>query len=153
MVGPRKKTKSGFGGRRKSRTQFAGGLIILLLACFSVGKDVAAGISGHASHPHVHKKYAHLKNPVPMTEQSIQAGKTVFEKYCVACHGKDARGGIGPDLADEQWTHGPSDGEIFHVISDGVAGTSMKEFKDVLSEEMRWDLVNYIRSSGKKRNK
>lgn len=127
--------------------------VFLFLALLMIVRGGAAEASDHASHPHVHKKYAQLKNPVAMTGKSIQAGKIVFEKHCVACHGKDARGGIGPNLADEQWIHGPSDGEIFHVISDGVAGTSMKGFKGVLSEEMRWHLVNYIRSSGKKENK
>lgn len=107
----------------------------------------------HASHPHVHRKYAQMKSPVPLSEQSIKAGKAIFKKNCIACHGKDAKGSVGPDLTDEQWIHGPSDGEIFHVISDGVAGTSMKGFKGELSGEMRWHLVNYIRSIGKKVNK
>ena len=39
-----------------------------------------------------------------------------------------------------------SDGEIFHVITDGVKGTAMQSFKKGLSKEMRWNLVNYIKS-------
>jgi hypothetical protein len=35
---------------------------------------------------------------------------------------------------------------MFHVITDGVAGTAMKGFKKVFTEEMRWHLVNYINS-------
>ncbi len=112
-----------------------------------------AQTSEHASHPHVHKKYAQLKNPVPPTNESFQKGREIFEKQCIACHGKDTRGGIGPELTDEQWIHGSSDGEIFHVISAGVASTAMKGYKDELSDEMRWHLVNYIRSIGKKRSK
>lgn len=125
------------------------GMLFFLLLVFVV-RGANAGISGHASHPHTHKKFAKLKNPVLMSEESIKSGKAIFEKNCAACHGKDANGGTGPDLTDGQWIHGLSDGEIFHVISDGVAGMAMKGFKNELSEEIRWDIVNYIRSVGKR---
>jgi mono/diheme cytochrome c family protein len=123
---------------------------------FITAQNGSAGASDHGSAAHVHKKHAKLKNPVPVTGQSIQAGRLIFEKHCASCHGRDARGGVGPDLTDGQWIHGPSDGEIFHVISDGVAGTSMKGFRDVLSDEVRWHLVNYlanIRKKGKQKRK
>ena len=84
-----------------------------------------------------------------MTDRSVQTGRTIFEIKCASCHGKDGQGGAGPDLTDEHWIHGPSDGEVFHVISDGVAGTSMTGFRNLLPEQMRWHLVNYMRSIGK----
>ena len=35
------------------------------------------------------------------------AGKEVFEKYCVSCHGPAAdRACVGPNLTDEYWIHG-----------------------------------------------
>lgn len=54
--------------------------------------------------------------------------------------------GTGPNLTVSARSHGGTDGEMFHVITDGVAGTAMKGFKKELTEEMRWHPVNYIRS-------
>jgi mono/diheme cytochrome c family protein len=126
-------------------------LLGLVSAYFMIFAAPANAMSDLHSKPHHHKEYAKLKNPVPMSEESIRAGRTVFEKKCISCHGNDAKGGVGPDLTEDQWIHGPSDGEIFYVISDGVAGTPMKGFKDELSQDERWHIVNYIRSSNKKR--
>jgi cytochrome c553 len=102
----------------------------------------------HKPHPHKHKKYAKVKNPIPMTEDSIMKGKALYEKHCVSCHGESGKGGNGiPDLTDGLWIHGDTDGEMFHVITDGTKGpTPMKGFKKELTKEMRWQLVNYIKS-------
>jgi mono/diheme cytochrome c family protein len=68
----------------------------------------------------------------------------------MACHVKTGKEGIGPDLKGSLRIHGNSDGEIYHVITDGVKGTAMKGFRKELSDEMRWHLVNYITSLRKK---
>lgn len=124
-------------------------LLILLLVSFN-------GFTQEESHKrehHRHLKYANMKNPIAMTAQSIAEGKKLFEKHCIACHGKTGKEGIGPDLKASLRIHGNSDGEIFHVITAGVKGTAMKGFKDELSDEMRWHLVNYITSLKAKRTK
>jgi cytochrome c oxidase cbb3-type subunit 3 len=81
-----------------------------------------------------------------MTVQSIAEGKKLFGKHCMVCHGKTGNGGIGPDLKGSLRRHGHSEGEIFHVITDGVKGTAMRGFREELPDEMRWHLVNYITS-------
>ena len=101
----------------------------------------------HKPHPHKHKQYAKVKNPIPMSEQSIAKGSKIFEKYCIECHGESSKGNEKIDLTDGLWIHGDSDGEIFHVITDGTKGPMpMKGFKKELTKEMRWHLVNYIKS-------
>lgn len=101
----------------------------------------------HKPHPHKHKQYAKVKNSIPMSEQSIAKGSKIFEKYCIECHGEPSKGNEKTDLLDNLWVHGDSDGEIFHVITDGTKGpTPMKGFKKELTKEMRWHLVNYIKS-------
>ncbi|MBI5211765.1 MAG: c-type cytochrome [Nitrospirae bacterium] len=101
----------------------------------------------HKPHPHKHKEYAKVKNPVPMTEDSIVKGKGLFEKRCVSCHGESSKGNEKTDLTDGLLIHGNTDGEIFHVITDGTKGPApMKGFKKELTKEMRWHLVNYIKS-------
>jgi mono/diheme cytochrome c family protein len=96
-----------------------------------------------------------LKNPVAATPKSIKAGEQTFQKFCAACHGKDAKGdgptapkdSHPPNLIDDVWTHGSTDGEIFTVISDGAGPKSeMKSFKSKLTADEIWNVVGYLRS-------
>jgi cbb3-type cytochrome c oxidase subunit III len=87
-----------------------------------------------------------VKNPIPMTEESIRKGAELFENHCADCHGEKGKGDGNLNLTDEMIIHGDSDGEIFHVITDGVRGTQMKGFKKDLTDEKRWHLVNYVKS-------
>lgn len=100
----------------------------------------------HKPHPHRHKQYAKVKNPVPVTEQSIKKGAESYEKHCIGCHGEKGKGDGNLNLTDDMVIHGDSDGEMFHVITDGAKGTQMKGFKKELTDEKRWHLVNYVRS-------
>lgn len=75
---------------------------------------------------------------------SITQGRQLYEKHCISCHAEAGKKGTGPDLSASVLMHGSTDGELFHVITAGVAGTAMKGFKKELSDEMRWHLVNYI---------
>ena len=120
-------------------------LIILLL----VSLDVVAQEEHDKHEQHRHLRYANMKNPVAMTAQSIAEGAKLYEKHCIACHGESGKGGIGPHLTGSVRIHGNTDGEMFHVITDGVTGTTMKGFKKELTDKMRWHLVNYIKSLGK----
>ncbi len=122
--------------------------IALLIIILVVSLDVVAQKENHKHEQHRHLKYAYMKNPVAMTAQSIAEGAKLYEKHCVACHGESGKGGIGPHLTGSVRIHGNTDGEMFHVITDGVAGTAMKGFKKELTEKMRWNLVNYIKSLG-----
>ena len=103
-----------------------------------------------------------LKNPVAATPKSIAAGQQTFQKFCAFCHGKDAKGdgpmapkdSHPPNLTDDTWTHGSTDGEIFAVISDGAGPKSeMKPFKSKLTADEIWNAVNYLRSLPKDKDK
>lgn len=117
-------------------------LLILLL----VSLDGFAQEGQHEHEHHRHLKYAKIKNPIAKTEKSVAQGGKLYEKNCIACHGEAGKGAAGPNLAVPVLVHGSTDGEMFHVITDGVAGTTMKGFRKKLSDEMRWHLVNYITS-------
>jgi mono/diheme cytochrome c family protein len=108
-----------------------------------------------------------LKNPVPATPESIAAGKRIFDVTCAACHGNAAQGAVKagitisiieeqhgkqpPDLTDDQWDHGSSDGEIFTTIKRGLPPTMMAGFGGALSDDDIWRLVNYLRTLSAKR--
>ena len=46
---------------------------------------------------------------------------------------------------DDVWLHGPSDGEMFLVIRDGVTA-DMQPYANRLSDEDVWHLVNYLKT-------
>ncbi len=90
---------------------------------------------------------AKVKNPTPVSEASLAAGQTVYNKSCRPCHSRDGGGGApGPSLIDDEWRNGSTDGEIYAVIRKGVVDTRMEAWDDRVSEADTWNLVNYIRS-------
>ena len=102
---------------------------------------------------------ANAKNPVPASPASVMAGKAIFQKTCAPCHGLNAEGGPGndlipaaPDLTDDMWDHGSTDGAIFANIKNGVAPDfNMVPWKDKLKDDDIWNVVNYLRSIAKKK--
>ena len=102
---------------------------------------------------------AAIKNPVAATSPSIAAGQETYRKSCAPCHGIKAEGGSGndlipasPDLTDEMWDHGSTDGAIFDNIKNGVAPDfNMTPWKDQLKDDEIWNVVNYLRSIAKKK--
>lgn len=93
-----------------------------------------------------------LKNPVPFTKKSVAQGRTIYLRYCTACHGADGKATVdvvadATDLTSPKlWRHGSTDGEIFRSTRDG-AGDSMPAFKtQIPQQEDLWHLVNYVRS-------
>ena len=99
-----------------------------------------------------------VPNPVPATEESIAAGRELYAQYCAVCHGEEGRGDgpggatLDPKPADFHADHVQvlSDGGLFWFITNGAEGTAMPAWGAVLSEEQRWDLVNYLRTFGDK---
>jgi mono/diheme cytochrome c family protein len=131
------------------------GLIIAtVFACVSF-------VSLSAQNPGGSAQARQMKNPVQATPQSIAAGKDLYSKNCRSCHGADAKGD-GPmkpkdshpsNLTDAEWTRGSSDGEIFAVVRDGAGPQFlMRGYKSRMTEQDIWNLVNYIRSLGPKKN-
>ena len=100
-----------------------------------------------------------IKNPVAATPVSVTAGAAAYKKYCAFCHGVDAKGNgplapkdsNPPSLVDAEWTHGSTDGEIFHLVSAGAGpGSKMVAFKGKIPDPDLWNIVNYLRSLGPK---
>ncbi len=102
-------------------------------------------------------EYAGLTNPVPADEASLKRGEQIYTTYCASCHGD---GGMGDGPAGAALNPPPApiahtsqmlgDDKLFWRISEGGAafGTAMPAFKDVLDEQARWDVINYIRALG-----
>ena len=107
-----------------------------------------------------------LRNPIKATPQSIASGKRLYDRLCADCHGEggngisDAAETLGsagevrpPDLTDDNWEHGSTDGEIFVNIRDGVGSNEVMRGlngKPGIADREMWEIVNYIRSMGPK---
>jgi mono/diheme cytochrome c family protein len=101
-------------------------------------------------------------NPVVSTPGSIAAGKRAYDANCAACHGNVAQGAVKagmtisiieeqhgkqpPDLTDDQWDHGSSDGDIFSVTKRGLPPTMMAGFDGRIPDEDIWNIINYLRT-------
>jgi len=98
------------------------------------------------------------KTPVPFDAISVANGMTIFAANCVLCHGPQAKGNgvlaktfpIPPvDLLTEPHTAKHTAGDFFHWLTHGIPGTGMPAFADKLSEEDRWDVVNFLHATSR----
>jgi len=89
-----------------------------------------------------------------------EAGRVIYEKYCHFCHGRKGLGdgpvgiAISPhpaDFVNDTKRMSKTDAELFKSISEGIEKAiggeemSMPSWKDILTEQERWDVLAYIR--------
>lgn len=90
----------------------------------------------------------------PFTSPSdVNQGRNFFHVLCSRCHGRNARGGKGPDLTDGVFRYALTDEEIRRIIGKGIPGTDMAGFEDGTDIwlELSWQMVAYLRSEETKR--
>jgi len=93
-----------------------------------------------------------VRNPIPPSPDSLAIGRTIYAEHCAVCHGVNGRGDgplartMVPRPADFRvhLAEGHSDAQLFEWVSNGVPDTGMTGFADVLSDEERWHVINYI---------
>jgi cytochrome c oxidase cbb3-type subunit 3 len=92
------------------------------------------------------KDLVDYKTVVVLTEPSdISAGKSIFEKNCVACHKVDGGGGIGPNLTDKHWILGGGINNVFKTISEGGrSGKGMEAWKKELKPSQIAQVASYV---------
>ena len=98
------------------------------------------------------------QSPTGFSANAIATGADLYPQHCAGCHGAEGRGD-GPDAkglpippadltAEHLWAH--SDGELFWWLSHGIeapeGGLAMPGFASALSEDERWDLIDYVRA-------
>jgi cytochrome c oxidase cbb3-type subunit 3 len=74
----------------------------------------------------------------------VAAGKAVFGQYCVACHGPEAAGLIGPNLTDHAWIHGGTPTAILQTVTAGVAAKGMPSWGPVLGPDKVENVVAFV---------
>ncbi len=81
----------------------------------------------------------------PLTDdESINNGKEIYRKNCIACHGELGGGLIGPNLTDEYWIHGGGIKNIFKVIKYGVPAKGMISWQQQLNPKQIQEVSSFI---------
>jgi mono/diheme cytochrome c family protein len=97
-----------------------------------------------------------VKNPIPSSSESRSRAQKIYVDKCASCHGVrgDGNGEMAKALdphpsnfTDRHMMKEMTDGEIFWKITTGKG--PMPSYQKELTENERWDLVNYIRSFAK----
>jgi mono/diheme cytochrome c family protein len=113
-----------------------------------------------ASSPHgtvISAEEAARKNPIKLTDVSVDRGKKVFKTQCALCHGEkgDGKGDLAtemtlnlPDFTKPDALAKRTDGELFAIIETGKE--PMPSQKGRMTDKQLWNLVNYLRALGGK---
>ncbi len=105
-------------------------------------------------HSDVPEEFVNMPNPIPATEESIAKGAELYAANCAICHGENGEGD-GPAAANlpkppanlhADHVQVNSDGALFFTITHGVPDSPMPGWGDVLTEEERWHVVNFLRT-------
>ncbi len=100
----------------------------------------------------VSEKRASTANPVTANADSIAKGKKIYSKECASCHGEKGKGDgassrdfstVTTDITDAKFA-AQTDGAIFYKVT--VGRRPMPAFRDTLSDEDRWHVVNFMRT-------
>lgn len=91
---------------------------------------------------------------VPYNAISVAAGLDLYGRHCVACHGAAGRGdgpagaGLPKRPADLTAPHtgDHTAGDLYWWLTHGIPRSGMPPFGQQLSEDDRWDLINYLRA-------
>lgn len=90
-----------------------------------------------------------LHNPISHSGDSIWRGHRLWSAQCSSCHGVDGSSATkvgklmgAPNLLEDRFKP-YSDGKLYGTIVWGVR--SMPRYGYKLSEDERWDIVNYLR--------
>lgn len=99
--------------------------------------------------------YRQLRNPVPASAETVEAGMEHFADHCATCHGNDGSGetlfgkGLYPKPPDMRRsdTQNKRDGELYYIIENGIRLTGMPAFGEssTTDDTDTWKLVVFIR--------
>ena len=84
---------------------------------------------------------------VALTEASdISAGKDIFIRNCLQCHGAAGQGGIGPNLTDNYWLHGAEFSNIVKSVKYGYPAKGMISWRAFLKPEEILKVASFVKT-------
>jgi mono/diheme cytochrome c family protein len=94
---------------------------------------------------------AQLKNPVALTDITLEEGNILYGKYCIMCHGDNGQGD-GTLVQRDKFPpppayNGPllkdlSEGKMFHTVTYGKG--LMGSHASQLNKTERWKIIHYV---------
>ena len=97
-----------------------------------------------------------MQNPVARTQPNLERGETLYQTNCAMCHGKSGKGDgpvalkfkaanatTLPANLSLPATQDKAESQIWGIITSG--GLNMPPFRDLLTAEERWLVVQYIK--------
>ena len=96
-----------------------------------------------------------IKNPLAGNTATLAEGKKLYVTNCAPCHGDKGRGdgpaaqALIPKPADHSSAvvQSETDGSLYWKLTQGR--NPMPAYGKILTEQQRWELVNYIRTLSK----
>lgn len=93
-----------------------------------------------------------IKNPLKGNSTATAEGKKLYTQMCAICHGNKGKGdgmagmSLNPRPANftKESVQAQTDGAIYWKLTNGRS--PMAGYKDILKDNQRWQLVNYIRT-------
>lgn len=100
-----------------------------------------------------------VKNPLTGNTDILKYAKVIYTTYCGPCHGSKGKGdgvaatGLATKPADHSsdYVQNQTDGALYWMITQGR--NPMPSYKTTLTDNQRWELVNYIRTLAKNQKK
>ncbi len=131
---------------------------IVFVAAFALGLWMIMATPEVSAHEGHNKRHApasakKLKNPVTMNEETVASGRALYAKHCATCHGEDGKAKTEtaaamkrkPTDLTAKAMQGLTDGEIWWVITNGIAKSKMPAVKAKATEQERWQMSLYVK--------
>jgi cytochrome c oxidase cbb3-type subunit III len=77
-------------------------------------------------------------------EAALADGKATFSTICIACHGPDGRGTVGPNLTDKFWIHTGKPSAIFKAVNEGFPDKGMPPWGKTLGMEKSRNVTAFV---------
>jgi putative copper export protein/mono/diheme cytochrome c family protein/peroxiredoxin len=127
-----------------------------LRANASLGVGIATMLAGSAlAFPAISVQAfpdTYLVTDIPYAATSISAGLNHFEQNCTGCHGVSGHGDgpaasslpVKPADLSAPHTALHTGGDLYWWVTHGITGSPMPGFGDVLTDDERWDIINFL---------
>ena len=96
------------------------------------------------AHPEAPKVTAAALAVIVGDMKEVNKGAALYQVNCIACHGTDGGGIIGPNLTDDYWIHGGLPINIHTTITEGVLAKGMPPWGKMLKPEQVLSLTAYV---------